>query len=309
MRMPRRRAAVTAALVLGAAGVLGTSTPQTALAGDVFCDPQVDAAARAAGAVAVRGETGGREPDTGQVHEDLPASAQGVADEYFSATVPVYFHIVTDGTTGAVTDSQVAAQIAVLNKTFGGREGGDVTGFSFDLAGITRTDDADWFWAGIGGTNEHTMKQTLRQGGTDALNLYSTSAGAYLGWAYLPDILTKPGQAYLDGVVFNWETIPRVSDTWEGRYDLGETATHEVGHWLNLEHTFYGGCNANGDYVEDTPAQKSATRGCPAGKDTCKEPGLDPIHNYMDYSYDSCYTEFTPGQTQRMRDAWLYYRA
>jgi hypothetical protein len=153
------------------------------------------------------------------------------------------------------------------------------------------------------------MKQTLRQGGTDALNLYSTSAGAYLGWAYLPDILTKPGQAYLDGVVFNWETIPRVSDTWEGRYDLGETATHEVGHWLNLEHTFYGGCNANGDYVADTPAQKSATRGCPEGKDTCKEPGLDPIHNYMDYSYDSCYTEFTAGQTQRMRDAWLYYRA
>jgi len=309
MRMPRRRAAVTAALVLGAAGVLGTSAPQTALAGGAFCDPQVDAGMQAAGVVAARGGTGGREPDTGQVHQDLPASAKGQAGEDFTATVPVYFHIVTDGPTGSVTDSQVAAQIAVLNKTFGGREGGDVTGFSFELAGTTRTDNADWFWAGIGGTNEHTMKQTLRQGGTDALNLYSTSAGAYLGWAYLPDILTKPGQAYLDGVVFNWETIPRVSDTWEGRYDLGETATHEVGHWLNLEHTFYGGCNANGDYVADTPAQKGATNGCPEGKDSCKEPGLDPIHNYMDYSYDSCYTEFTAGQTQRMRDAWLYYRA
>ena len=309
MRMPRRRAAVTAAIVLGAAGVLGTSAPQTALAGGAFCDPQVDARVQAGGVVAARGESGGREPDTGQVHEDLPASAKGLAGDDFSVTVPVYFHIVTDGAVGAVTDSQVAAQIAVLNKTFGGREGGDVTGFSFELAGTTRTDNAAWFNAGIGGTNEHTMKQTLRQGGTDALNLYSTSAGAYLGWAYLPDILTKPGQAYLDGVVFNWETIPRVSDTWEGRYDLGETATHEVGHWLNLEHTFYGGCNANGDYVADTPAQKSATRGCPEGKDTCKEPGLDPIHNYMDYSYDSCYTEFTAGQTQRMRDAWLYYRA
>jgi hypothetical protein len=295
-------------MVLGAAGVLGTSTPQTALAGAAFCDPKVDARVQEAGVVAARGGTV-REPDTGQVHQDLPASAKGQAGEDFAATVPVYFHIVTDGTTGSVTDSQVAAQIAVLNKTFGGREGGDVTGFSFELAGTTRTDNADWFYAGIGGTNEHTMKKTLRQGGTDALNLYSTSAGAYLGWAYLPDILTKPGQAFLDGVVFNWETIPRVSDTWEGRYDLGETATHEVGHWLNLEHTFYGGCNANGDYVADTPAQKSATNGCPEGKDSCKEPGLDPIHNYMDYSYDSCYTEFTAGQTQRMRDAWLYYRA
>jgi hypothetical protein len=51
------------------------------------------------------------------------------------------------------------------------------------------------------------------------------------------------------------------------------------------------------------------TSGCPAGKDTCAALGLDPIHNYMDYSYDSGYTEFTPGQTQRMRDAWLFYRA
>jgi hypothetical protein len=153
------------------------------------------------------------------------------------------------------------------------------------------------------------MKATLRQGGTDALNVYSTTAGAYLGWAYLPDILTKPGQAHLDGIVISWETVPGASTTFEGRYDLGETLTHEAGHWLNLEHTFYGGCNAKGDFVDDTPAQKVPTSGCPAGKDTCKAPGLDPIHNYMDYSYDTCYTEFTTGQAQRMHDAWLLYRA
>ena len=153
------------------------------------------------------------------------------------------------------------------------------------------------------------MKQTLRRGGNNALNLYSTTAGDYLGWAYLPDIMTKPGQAYLDGVVFDWESIPGTSTTYAGRYDQGETATHEVGHWLNLEHTFFGGCNAKGDFVDDTPAEKTPTWGCPAGKDTCTAPGLDPIHNYMDYSYDSCYTEFTAGQVQRMRDAWLLYRA
>ena len=139
------------------------------------------------------------------------------------------------------------------------------------------------------------MKQALKQGGDNALNLYSTTAGDYLGWAYLPDVTEKPGQRVLDGVVFDWESIPGTSATYAGRYDQGETATHEVGHWLNLEHTFFGGCADKGDFVD--------------GKDTCREPGLDPIHNYMDYSYDSCYTEFTAGQVQRMRDAWLLYRA
>jgi hypothetical protein len=249
-----------------------------------------------------------REPDLGQVHQDLPASAKGKAGPDFKTTVPVYFHVVTDGAIGAVTTAQINAQVNVLNNTFAGGEGGDNSGFSFRLAGVTRTDNAAWFYANPGGTNEHSMKRALHTGGPGALNYYSTTAGAYLGWAYLPDIVTKPGQAYLDGVVVDWESMPGTSTTYAGRYDQGETGTHEVGHWLNLEHTFYGGCSAHGDYVDDTPAQKTPTSGCPEGKDTCKAPGLDPIHNYMDYSYDSCYTEFTPGQSQRMADAWLLYR-
>jgi hypothetical protein len=250
------------------------------------------------------------EPNLGQVATDLPASAKGEAGRNFSATIPVYFHVVTDGSIGRLTSTQISAQIAVLNNTFSGGEGGADTGFSFRLAGVTRTNNADWFYAGPGGTDEHSMKAALHQGGTNALNLYSSTAGpGLLGYAYLPDIVTKPGQAYLDGVVINWESIPGTSTTFAGRYDQGETATHEVGHWLDLEHTFYGGCNAKGDFVADTPPEKTPTSGCPAGKDTCAEPGLDPIHNYMDYSYDSCYTEFTQGQSQRMRDAWLFYRA
>ena len=265
------------------------------------CDPA---------AASVQGRGGSdREPILPEVHRDLPASAKGQAESDFVQTIQVYFHVITDGQTGAITNRQLADQIAVLNNTYAGGEGGADTGFSFELAGVTRTDNAAWFYAGPGGVNEHSMKATLHQGGADALNFYTSTAGAYLGWAYLPDIVTKPGQAYLDGVVINWETLRGVSNTWEGRYDQGETATHEVGHWLNLEHTFFGGCNNKGDFVDDTPAQKTATNGCPEGKDTCTAPGVDPIHNYMDYSYDSCYTQFTPGQSQRMRDAWLFYRA
>jgi hypothetical protein len=136
-----------------------------------------------------------------------------------------------------------------------------------------------------------------------------TETVVYLGWAYLPEIVNKPGHSHLDGVVVDWGSMLRTSKTYAGQFDEGKTATHEVGHWLDLEHTFYRGCSAGGDYVADTPPEKTPSAGCPAGKDTCSAPGLDPIHNYMDYSFDSCYTEFTPGQGQRMRDAWLHYRA
>ena len=249
-----------------------------------------------------------REPDLAQVHSDLPARAQGKAGDNFSATVPVWFHVVTNGSTGNLTRSEIAAQIRVLNVTFSAGEGGADAAFEFELAGVTRTNNAKWFRAGPGGI-EHDMKRALHRGGPETLNLYSTSAGAYLGWAYLPSIVDSSSQAYLDGVVIAWETVPGASDRFEGAFDLGETATHEVGHWLNLEHSFAGGCGPNGDFVADTPAQKTPTSGCPEGKDTCPEPGLDPIHNYMDYSFDSCYTEFTAGQVQRMQDAWLFYRA
>ena len=245
-----------------------------------------------------------REKDLAQTHNDLPPRARGKAPTNMSVTVPVWFHVVTNGTVGNLTNRQIDAQIAVLNSEYGGSD----TGFSFDLAGVTRTNNATWYASKSGGA-EHDMKVALKTGGDGTLNVYSTSAGAFLGWAYLPEI-TDTAQAYLDGVVFSWETVPGASNTYAGVYDEGMTLVHEVGHWLNLEHTFYGGCNKSGDFVDDTPAMKTPTFGCPVGKDTCtKAAGLDPVHNYMDYSDDPCLTEFTPGQAQRMRDAWLFYRA
>ena len=262
----------------------------------------------ATGASLARGGPGLREPSLNEtLTEVAPQGGRGVN---FQTTVPTYVHVVhhADGT-GNVSNQAINDQIQVLNMTFGGFEGGYPTGFSFELAGITRTPNTAWYLAGPSTSSERAMKRALRQGGDNALNIYLTTADLYLGWAYYPSQTDHRGSAYLDGIVVDWESMLGTSPRYAGRYDQGETATHEAGHWLNLAHTFQGGCNHWGDRVDDTPPMLVPTSGCPAGKDTCREPGLDPIHNYMDYSYDACYTEFTAGQALRMQDAWLEWRA
>ena len=303
MRTVRRAVTLLASVAFSLSIAVG---PAYAAASDHAsgCAPWESASAARGGVKDANGVI--RERDTGQVATDLPARAKGRAPAGFSATVEVYFHVITDGSVGSLTDRQIRNQIAVLNNTFGGGEGGADTGFSFELAGVTRTDNAKWY-ASRGGT-EHEYKRALKQGDDSDLNVYTNSGWFYLGWAYYPSI-TDTNQSYLDGIVIDWRTVPGASDAYEGRYDQGETLTHEAGHWLNLAHTFEGGCKEPGDFVADTPAQDTPTSGCPVGKDTCTAPGVDPIHNYMDYSFDSCYTEFTSGQAQRAQDAWLFYRA
>ena len=78
-----------------------------------------------------------------------------------------------------------------------------------------------------------------------------------------------------DGVVFQYSTVPGGS---EQGYNLGKTVTHEVGHWLGLYHVFQGGCEGEGDGVDDTPPQRTATSGCPSGQDSCVGGGVDSIH-------------------------------
>jgi hypothetical protein len=247
--------------------------------------------------------------------DEIAAIERGIAKGQkgkTSATIPVWIHVISRGAgfaNGELSDTMIRNQVRVLNDAYNGRTGGANTSFGFELAGVTRTINTTWFEQGAYDLNvELQFKTALHRGGGNTLNIYTIDGGPWLGWAYFPDILTDAQYRNLDGVVLDWRSLPGGSFA---IYSEGDTATHEVGHWLSLYHTFDGGCSVKNDYVADTPAEFGPAFNCPVGQDSCTgtaHPGLDPITNFMDYSQDSCMYEFTAGQAARMQAAWTAFR-
>jgi hypothetical protein len=222
-----------------------------------------------------------------------------------SITVPVAFHVITrTNGTGALSNQQINAQIQVLNDSFSGATGGPDTPFRFELASVDTTADNSWYRMSPGSSAESQAKAAVRTGGPETLNIYTADlGGGLLGWATFPD--SYESNPTDDGVVLLNSSLPGGS---AAPFNLGDTGTHEVGHWLGLYHTFQGGCGGTGDGVGDTPAESSPASGCPVGRDTCSGGGPDPIENFMDYSDDDCMDRFSSGQLSRMDAAWTTYR-
>ncbi len=215
-------------------------------------------------------------------------------------TIPVRMHVITSGSTGDVSNSMISSQITVLNNAYAGR------GFSFVLAGVDKTSNAGWYSTCESSSTESQMKNALAIDPAHNLNVYTCSPGqGILGYARFPD--SYPETSNMHGVVLLDQSLPGGS---AAPYHLGDTGTHEVGHYLGLYHTFQGGCSdRQGDFVADTAAEKSAAFGCPTGRDSCSRlAGLDPITNFMDYTDDVCMNTFSDDQSIRMQDLMTAYR-
>jgi hypothetical protein len=237
-----------------------------------------------------------------QVEQAISSRKSGQALGVGSVTIPVYFHVINQGTgisNGDLTSTMVTDSMNVLNAAYAG------TPFKFSLVETTRTTNSTWYNTCDQSSTESAMKSALRRGTADDLNVYSCKpGGGLLGWATFPS--SYASQPKNDGVVILYSSVPGGT---AAPYNEGDTLTHEVGHWLGLYHTFQGGCARSGDYVSDTPSEQSAAYGCPAGRDTCRDTGVDPIENFMDYTDDFCMDRFSAGQSARMDSFWTQYRA
>jgi len=240
------------------------------------------------------------------------AGASRGLDPSNETTVRVCFHVIHKGDEGKLARGQLDKQVEVLNKAYTG-SGLKFATESVDFTDVAGTDDEDWYTMGHGSPEERAAKRALGRDPKQFLNFYTADlSDSLLGWATFPSDLA--GDPEIDGVVVLNTSLPAADggpNPDGGPFGLGQTASHEAGHWVGLYHTFQGfpdPCDTPGDEVDDTPPHRGNS-GCPGtAPDSCPGGGADPIHNYMNYTDDACMTEFTPGQIRRAREQMTTFR-
>ncbi|MFN8237139.1 MAG: zinc metalloprotease [Chitinophagales bacterium] len=222
--------------------------------------------------------------------------------------IPVVVNVLYRTTAENISLAQIQSQIDVLNEDFNATNA-DYSlvpstfsavkanvGIRFVLDQVIRKSTTKKSW----GTNDAMKKST--QGGinptspTTKLNLWScTLSNGILGYAQFPG-----GSSSTDGVVILNTAFGRTG-TVQAPYNKGRTATHEVGHWMNLRH-IWGDATCGSDLVNDTPTHNTANYGCPAAGhlSTCTGTPIEMTMNYMDYTDDPCMYMFSLGQKSRM---------
>ncbi|HYV90554.1 MAG TPA: GEVED domain-containing protein [Chitinophagales bacterium] len=236
-------------------------------------------------------------------------------------TVPVVVHVVYNTTPQNISDAQVQAQINQLNADYArtNSDAGNTPSVWTSTAAncevqfcLAQRDPSGNATNGIvhkfTSTTSFSSNDGVKHngnGGDDAwpagsyLNLWSCNlGGGLLGYAQFPG-----GPASTDGVVVLYSSVGSLAQPGTlSPYNYGRTATHEVGHWLNLIH-IWGDANCGNDQVGDTPTQQTSNFGCPSFPHvTCSNgPNGDMFMNYMDYTDDGCMNMFTAGQKTRMQ--------
>jgi len=213
--------------------------------------------------------------------------------------VQVAWHVIhASNGAGNISNDMIVDQIEVLNDAYAPYD------IFFTLVSVDYTMNDNWF--GDMDQYESAYKQQLNIDPVHHLNIYSGNMpGGLLGWSYMP--YSWPENHYMHGVCLLYSSLPGGTSY---PYNAGDTATHEVGHYLGLEHTFRNGCSTNNDYVDDTPQEDDGNNiyNC-NNTDTCpNDPGSDPIHNFMTYTDDACLNQFTDGQGDQMEDMISTYR-
>ncbi|MFM7329282.1 MAG: zinc metalloprotease [Bacteroidota bacterium] len=300
------------ALVLGFALSCTEETPLTNKADELVAAPTQ----RACASYEVLQEQIRQDPARGRRLEEIEAFINKVQENPKLGRlvngvyeIPVWVNVLYKTAAENVSAEQIQSQIDVLTEDFGGTNADRTlvppnftgvfagnTNIKFVLEGVTRKATTKTSWR----TNDD-MKRSSRGGidptsPTTNLNMWVCTLGnSILGYAQFPG-----GSSATDGVVILNTAFGRTG-TATAPFNLGRTATHEVGHWLDLRH-IWGDATCGTDGVSDTPTHNTANYGCPASghKSTCTGTPIEMWMNFMDYTDDRCMYMFSAGQESRM---------